>query len=146
MYLRGTYELTVEPTDAPAEEVATDVPQEYIPVDGEPINRWAEVTASRLNFRKGTSRNADIIAELARGTRFYVYDQQTVDGKAWWHIMANGREGYLMAEYARMLNDAENTAMEASLTSPVPLPQTPAPETEVPETDAPETAALKRPP
>ena len=140
-----TIEPTVEPTDAPAEEVATDVSQEYIPVDGEPINRWAEVTASSLNFRKGTSRNADIITELTRGTRFYVYDQQTVDGKAWWHIMANGREGYLMAEYARMLNDAENTAMEASLASPVPLPQTAVPETEVPETAAPETPALETP-
>ena len=110
--------------------------------DGEIIDRWAEVTAAGgVNFRARTTTSSTLLAKLAKGERFWVYTQQTVGDKVWYNIMANGKTGFVVAEYTRLFSEQESEQYQATLPSPMPYAVTPvpsaAPATTPPVTDVP---------
>ncbi len=111
------------PTPSPA-----PTPQQGLPSDGQIIDRWAEVTdRNGVNFRTKPSTGSTKISQLERGERFWVYTQETVGGRVWYSIMANGRKGYVMAEYARLFTQQESAQYQATLATPMPYSVTPTP-------------------
>ena len=114
-------------TPSPAPTATPGLPD--IP-DGAVIDRWGEVTAAGgVNLRSSTSTaGSSRIGTLDRGERFWVYEQQTVDGEVWYNITtAGGKDGFLVARYARLYSQEESDRYQATLASPMPERDTPTP-------------------
>ena len=125
---------TPEPTASPA-------PSSDPMKDGEIIDRWAEVTAKGgVNMRAKPEKGSSRITSVDRGERIWVFTQQTVAGDVWYSVRANGKDGFVMAEYTRLYSKQESEQYQATLASPMPYAATPTP-TLAPDTPAPETAA-----
>jgi uncharacterized protein YgiM (DUF1202 family) len=122
-----------EASDVPDVPGEPDAPvAQPIPIiDNDPINRWAVVTASSVNFREGSSKNTDILVKLLRDDMLFIHYQETHSDGPWYKAIAKGRDGYVMAEFVRLLDEEESAAYNATLASPAPtvLPV----ETEIPE-------------
>ncbi|MGI6695537.1 MAG: MucBP domain-containing protein [Christensenellales bacterium] len=119
--------------------------------DGAVIDRWGEVTSTGgVNFRSSTSTaTSSRIGTLDRGERFWVYEQQTVDGEAWYNIMAGGKTGFVMAKYTRLYTQEESDKYQSTLASPMPhsVTATPVPATATPAaTTAAPTSSPSPPP
>ena len=120
---------TDAPTDTPA--VQTAVPTE-VP-DGTVIDRWAEVTSKSVNFRSTRKASgSNKIKSLSRGTMVWVYDVTTEDDTRWYSVRVNGKDGYIVADYVTLYDEAQSEAYQNSLSTPMPtqtaIPtETPAP-------------------
>ena len=112
--------------------------------DGAVIDRWGEVTSpGGVNFRSSPSTSSSTrIGTLDRGERFWVYEQQTVDGEVWYNIVANGKTGFVVAQYTRLYSQQESDQYQATLASPMPQSTTPTPP---PATAAPTQAPTPAP-
>ncbi|MDD4080205.1 MAG: SH3 domain-containing protein [Eubacteriales bacterium] len=131
--------LGFTPSPAPtATPALPDIP------DGAVIDRWGEVTSQGgVNFRSSPSTGASSrIGTLDRGERFWVYEQQTVDGEVWYNIVANGKTGFVVAQYTRLYSQQESDQYQATLASPMPHSTTPTPQ---PATATPTPAATPTP-
>ncbi|NLX82226.1 MAG: protein kinase, partial [Clostridiales bacterium] len=112
---------TPEPTASPA-------PSSDPMKDGEIIDRWAEVTAKGgVNMRAKPEKGSSRITSVDRGERFWVFTQQTVAGDVWYSVRANGKDGFVMAEYTRLYSKQESEQYQATLASPMPYAATPTP-------------------
>ena len=82
----------------PAPSPTATPPATAIP-DNTVIDRWAEITANSVRFRSETttSTSKNILDTLAKGTRIWVYTQQTVGGEPW--FKAKDKDGYVMAQF-----------------------------------------------
>ncbi len=106
-----------KPTDTP-----TPATPEPSPVpDGVPIDLWAETT-SNVNFRSSPSdaSTSNRIENLKKGTKLWAYDRQTVDGKSWYAVRVNGRDGFIMADFVSLYSQQESDAYQRSLKTPMP--------------------------
>ncbi|NLB37621.1 MAG: hypothetical protein GX810_00025, partial [Clostridiales bacterium] len=116
---------------------ATPIPDNTV------IDRWADVTANSVRFRSATdaSDSKNIVDTFTKGTRIWVYTQQTVGGEPWFKAKARDKDGYVMAQFAELLSREQSDQYQAQLASPMPLQTLPATAT-VPPTDAP-TATIE---
>ncbi|NLX83325.1 MAG: SH3 domain-containing protein, partial [Clostridiales bacterium] len=124
------------------EPTATPAPSNDPMKDGEIIDRWAEVSAKGgVNMRAKPEKGSSRITALDTGERIWVFTQQTVGSDVWYSVRANGKDGFVMAEFLRLYSKQESEQYQATLASPMPYAATPTPaaasDTPVPETAAP---------
>ena len=104
-------------TSAPTKE---PTPEPSAIVDGVPINRWGVANVGSLNTRKKASKSADVVAKLKKGDEMFVFQQQTVDGEAWYVIKVNNKDAFVSSEFVDIMSQEESDRKQASLNSPVP--------------------------
>ncbi len=120
---------------------ATPSPAPVVIQDGVALNRWAQ-TNSSVRFRSETSTNSKILAEIKKGDKLFIYQQQTVNSETWYAAVYNGKEGFVMADFVDLMSQQESDKLQASLPSPAPVRTLPPLATEKPvETPAPVTTA-----
>ncbi len=98
----------------------TEVPQQTPAAGGSPSNLWAEVSAKSVNFRKAASTASDKLGTFPNGHRFWILEQITAGGDAWYRAMTEGQEGYVMAQYLRLYTREESEEVQIALPSPAP--------------------------
>ena len=126
--VRMLFGYTESPNQTPN---ATETP---IP-DGAYIDRWAQLNASSVNLRKAADRQSSSLGRYNKGTYAFIFESQTVNNEKWYHVMINGKEGYMIASFLDMMTGEQSTAHQTTLTTPMPV-RTPIP-TEVPPTPTP---------
>ncbi|MBE5786175.1 MAG: hypothetical protein E7324_01390, partial [Clostridiales bacterium] len=115
--IAALFNYTVAPTQVPT-PAPTPVP------DGAPIDRWALTNAGGLNFRRTPATGNNVIRQVSKNTRTWIYSSLTVDGTKWYHVQINGIEGYLMAKFLDIYSQQESESIQQQLPSPMPT-QTP---------------------
>ena len=113
------FNYTLAPTQMPT-PAPTPVP------DGAAIDRWSLTNAGGLNFRRAPQSGNNVIRQIGKNTRVWVYSSQTVDGEKWYHVRVNGTDGYLMAKFLNLYSQQESDLLQQQLASPMPT-QVPAP-------------------
>ncbi|NLD35044.1 MAG: hypothetical protein GX653_09065, partial [Clostridiales bacterium] len=119
--------------------------------EGMPLDLWAQ-TNSTVRFRSSTDTKPsnNILLDLNKAEKLWVYAQEVVGEDLWYSAMARGKEGYVMAKFVDLYTQEQSDAYQATLSSPAPtksLPPTEKPvatteppkQTEAPATPAPAT-------
>ena len=134
-----------DPTATPTPEPSpSPIPTEDITSSS--VLRWAYVQAEGgLNVRQKTSTSSKKLGELKNQQMVFVYETvSSGSDDLWCRIDFDGKDGYVKAEYLRLLTEDASSDYNAGLTSPMPTP-TPAPtDTPVP-TDVPTEAPTDTP-
>ena len=107
------FNYTLAPTQVPT-PAPTPIP------DGAAIDRWALTNAGGLNFRREPKTGNNVIRQISKNARVWVYSSQTVDGEKWYKVQVNGTEGYLMAKYLNVYSQQESDLLQQQLASPMP--------------------------
>jgi hypothetical protein len=82
------------------------------------------------------------VADLKKGDKVFVYQQQTSEEEKWYAAVFNGKEGFVMSSFIDLMSKQESDKLQASLPSPAPVRTLPPLATEKPAatTQAPATA------
>ena len=103
--------------------------------DGAYIDRWSQLNANSVNLRTGADKKSSSLGRFNKGTYAFILESQTVNNEKWYHVIINGKEGYMVASFLDMMTAEQSAAYQAGLTSPMPV-RTPIP-TEVPPSPTP---------
>ncbi len=139
---------------ATPEEITFAFDLKIIPV-GELINRFGMTNTGKLNMRKEPTKSSKAVMSNIRSGRAVWLIEEVINeaNESWYHVLYNGKEGYISAEFVDMLSVAESNEQQQKLldagSTAVPgyVPPTPNP-TDAPTlapTDAPTTAPTDAP-
>ena len=112
-------------TPVPATPSPSPIPE------GAAIDRWARTNA-KVFFRSSMETgNNNKLGQLKKDTQVWVLKMDSVEGDQWYQVIADGQEGYIMAEFVDLMSQQESDRIQASLASPMPT-ATPVPTPFVP--------------
>ncbi len=133
-YLKGSFvrvlteaeENALFGTTEPAPDASTNTPAVVTAAptevpDGVIIDSWGEVSSKSVYFRSSRKASgSNKIKSLSRGTMVWVYDVSTVDDTRWYSVRVNGKDGYIVADYVTLYDEAQSEAYQSSLSTPMP--------------------------
>ena len=68
-------------------------------------------TTGNVNFRKGPGTGYSSMGKLAKGTELTIYAKES---NGWYHVSANGKDGYISGDYVKVTSNAGSSAAAPS--------------------------------
>ena len=116
-YVSAEYLTTITPSKSSASSTPVPVPEPTT------TTKYVKVVAgSNLNLRSSASTKGYVLEKLVNGTEVIVYSESN----GWAKIKANGKEGYVSAEYLTTITPSKSSMSSAPtpVSAPVPKPTT----------------------
>ena len=120
-YLRGDYVFELAQWQLELYQstgkLATPTPAPATPKPGN--SEYLQVVNGSLWIRETPSKKADTVGQLADKTVIKYNKKQTVSNVVWYQVTYNGKTGWVMGNYVRVLTNAEYEAIKGT---PTPVP------------------------
>ncbi len=75
------------------------------------------VTGNSVNIRSGAGTNYGVITSVKKNTKLTYLGEKTVSGKKWYNVKVNGKSGWIISTYSKLVSTVTTTTTKKTTTT-----------------------------